>query len=222
MSSTTSIPNVARKSRRRLAIWLGFAALGVSMGAVWATGFASIGGTTGTNPGATALPATGPASQPVSPLAGLATANATPWTVDWAGLQGSTTNQWFYQVDLSDTTKTPATNNYNIAMLLTNGSAVAGSDWSTLQMKVTLYDKGTSGTCANADFDGSHSYTSKLMTFDSQDAGAYWNSLPGGEVYCVGILTSNGQDTTGTFLRRSDSATTPVYPSFVATVDRTS
>src|SRR4051812_22450153 len=88
---------VARRSRRRLAIWLGFAALGVSMGAVWATGFASItgSGTPGTSPPVTA---SNPAAH-VSDLAGLVN-NDNNLAITWAGRWGTVAATNFFTVDL--------------------------------------------------------------------------------------------------------------------------
>jgi hypothetical protein len=211
---STSTP--ARRSRRRLAIWLSFAALGVSMGAVWASGFASLGGTAGSDSGSSIVANTGPA-QPTSPLSSVASANGAGWTVGWAGLQGSTAQQWFFKVDLTGKAGT-----YNVAALLSNGAAVSSSNWSTLQLKMENIDTGTSAAydCSSATFDGTN--LPRVVTFDTQDAGAYWNGLAGGHVYCIGLAASNGMDTTGTFLRRADTTTIPTNPNFVATVNRAS
>ena len=54
--------------------------------------------------------------------------------------------------------------------------------------------------------------------------GVYWNNLPGGTTYCVGIAAAPNpaSDPSGTFLRRDSDTTGPsAYPSFIATVDRT-
>ena len=45
------------------------------------------------------------------------------------------------------------------------------------------------GTCDAADFDGTQN--AKVLNVDDQDAGVYWNSLVGDEVYCLGIFTSD-------------------------------
>jgi hypothetical protein len=98
---------------------------------------------------------------------------------------------------------------------------VSGSNWSTLQLKLEEIDTGTDNTvnCSTAAFDGTNN--PKTVVFDTQDAGAYWNGLAGGHVYCIGLAALNpAQDTTGTFLRRADTTTIPVNPSFVATVNR--
>jgi hypothetical protein len=211
-------PNtVVRRSRRRLAVWLAFAALGVSMGAVWATGYANITGNAGSDSGSPIVATTGP-TQPTSNLNTTASANGAGWTVAWNGLQGSTTKQWFFKVDLTG----HPTGTYNVAALLSNGAAVSASNWSTLQLQMENFDSGTDNTfdCSTATFDGTQS--PKTVTFDTQDAGAYWNGLAGGHVYCIGIAASAGMDTTGTFLRRADTSTIPVNPSFVATVNRAS
>jgi hypothetical protein len=203
-----------RRSRRRLVIWLTFAFVGILMGAVWATGFATIGGTK--DPGSTGSPAlrsAGGAPQS-SALAGTATPGSN-LTVTWAGRWGSTAATSFYTVNLNSL---PAVNNYNVAMLLTGGFDPTAAGWESMQLKVELKDVTSSGDCSDPSvFDGSNAH---VMYLDNQDAGVYWPALAGGTTYCIGIEASNGQDTTGTFLRSATDTVPTVYPSFVATVDR--
>jgi hypothetical protein len=212
-----------RRSRRRLAIWLGFAVLGISMGAVWATGFATFSGG-GNTPGP---PADSPVVTPGSPLnavnpplTGLVTAGA-PWTVAWTGDWGSTPKAWFFEIDLSGQ---PVTANYNIAMLLTNGHDMSGAQhpWQELQLKTVLQSTVDPTKCDAADFTGGDS-NAHLFSFASEDAGVYWNSVAGGKVWCIGIEAAtppyNGS---GTFLRSTDGTPPDVYPTFVATVNRVS
>jgi hypothetical protein len=205
-----------RRSRRRLAIWLAFAALGVSMGAVWATGFATIGGANGTNAASPPLSSSDPAAH-TSDLAGTATAGS-DLTVDWVGRWGSTAATRFFTVDLDSKS---SANNYNLAMLLTND--ISNQGWTTLQLKVENADVGSGGTCNATVFDGTNA--PKLMVLDTRDAGVYWNNLPGGTTYCIGIAAAANpaSDTNGTFLRRdSDTSGPNLYPTFAMTVDRTS
>jgi hypothetical protein len=209
--STTRTP--ARKSRRRLAIWLGFAVVGIATGAVWATGFASVGGATGTNGASPMLAPSAPGAH--SPdLQGTVTAGSA-LTVDWAGRWGSTASTNFFTVDLSSEANTRT---YNVAFLLSND--ISGDGWSSLQLELEAVAVAT-GPCDPADFDGTNQ--PRVMAFDSQDAGVYWNGLAGGSVYCIGLNASDGHDTNGTFLRRaSDSSGPAEYPTFIATVDRAS
>lgn len=205
-------PPAARRRRRRLVAWLTFGVLGIAMGAVWATGFASIGGATGTH---TASPIVAPTS-PVthSPdLAGLVTAGS-PLTVDWQDRWGSVAATNFFTVDLSGQ---PVGQTYNIAFLLTNTTTPTG--WASLQLKLENRDIAT-GPCVASDFDGTN--RPKVMAFDHNDAGVYWNGLPGNAVYCIGVAIADGQDMTGTFLRAAQDAAPSVYPAFIATVDRAS
>ena len=203
-----------RRNSGRLAVWLTFAVVGVAMGAVWATGFASIGGANGTNAASPPLTSSDPGAH-TSDLAGTATAGD-PLTVNWEGRWGDTAATRFFTVDLD--TKS-AVNNYNLAFLLTNDISSAG--WTTLQLEVENADVGANGTCDATVFDGTND--PKLVVFDSQDAGAYWNNLPGGTTYCVGIAAAANpaSDITGTFLRRDSDTTGPsVFPTFAMTVDR--
>src|SRR4051794_29461283 len=198
--STSTADATRRRRRRRVAIWLTFAALGISMGAVWATGFASVGGANGTNSPSPSLSSSDPAAH-TSDLAGTITAGS-DLTVDWNGRWGGTVATRFFTVDLDSKS---ASNNYNLAMLLTND--ISNQGWTTVQLKVENADVGTGGTCNATVFDGTND--PKVMVMDSRDAGAYWNNLPGGTTYCVGIAAapSPASDTNGTFLRRdSDTA----------------
>jgi hypothetical protein len=211
MSSTHTKPR-----RRGLAAWLAFGAVGLATGAVWATGFASVGGATGTNGSSPIVAPSAPASH-APDLGGVVTAGS-PFTVNWSGRWGAVANTNFFTVDLSGK---PNTQTFNVAFLLTNTTDISGNGWSSLQLKLEEVDAGTSGPCDASAFDGTQN--PKVMAFDSQDAGVYWNGLPGGEVYCLGIAAADGQDTTGTFIRRADDSVAPtVYPRFLATVDRAS
>ncbi len=212
MSSSNQTTPRVRRNRRRLAIWLSFAAVGIATGAVWATGFASIGGATGTDGGSPILTPSAPADQPPD-LAGSITAGSA-LTVNWDGLWGSTADTNFFTVDLS---AKPNTETYNIAFLLTNDISSAG--WSSLQLEVEAVDI-AAGPCDPSDFDGTN--RPELMAFEDQDAGVYWNGLAGGSVYCIGLNASDGQDSAGTFLRRAAESGPTTYPTFVATVDRAS
>jgi hypothetical protein len=212
------MPNTASSSkpRRRLAAWLAFGAAGLACGAVWATGFASIGGANGTNSTSPIIAPSAPAAHQAA-LHGVVT-QGSDLTVDWNGRWGSVgadTN--FFTVDL---TGEDAANKYNIAFLLTNTTDISGKGWSSLQLKVEQVDAGA-GPCDATAFDGSKA--PKVMAFDAQDAGVYWNDLAGGDVYCIGVAAADGHDDQGTFLRRdSDTVAPTVYPRFLATVDRAS
>jgi hypothetical protein len=213
MSGTTGT-TPKRRTTRRLAAWLTFAVVGVAMGAVWASGFASIGGANGTNAASPPLTASDPGAH-TSDLAGTATPGD-PFTVNWVGRWGDTAATRFFTVDLDAKS---ASNDYNLAFLLTND--ISNSGWTTLQLELENADVGTGGTCDATVFDGTND--PKLMVFDSRDAGVYWNNLPGGTTYCVGIAAAANpaSDSTGTFLRRDSDTTGPsAYPAFTMTVDR--
>ena|SRR5215212_6507695 len=212
MNSNTQRTPV-RKTRRRLGIWLGFAAVGIATGAVWATGFASVGGATGANGSSPIVAPSAPGAH-APDLQGTVTAGS-PLTVDWAGRWGSTANTNFFTVDLTGQANTRS---FNLAMLLTND--ISGDGWSSLQLQVEAVDI-ASGACDPAAFDGTN--RPRVMAFDAQDAGVYWNGLAGGSKYCIGLAASDGNDTAGTFLRRaSDSSGPAEYPTFITTVDRAS
>ena len=207
--------STGERNRRRIAAWLAFAALGVGMGAVWATGFASIGGANGTGANSTGalITPSNPGAQAAA-LAGTVTAGD-PFTVNWTGRWGSVVDTNFFTVDLS---AKPGTQTFNVATLLTNDLSAAG--WTSLQLKFEAADRLT-GACAAGDFDGTK--RPRVVSLDARDKGAYWNGLVGGNIYCIGINAADGTDETGTFLRRADETTGPsTFPDFVTTVDRAS
>ena len=204
-----------RRSRRRLIAWLTFALVGILMGAIWATGFASIGGSTNNTAASPAVTA-GASAAHSSALAGKVTALPGGLSVDWTGRWGSIpSDEKFFKVDLTGMTG----QTFNIAMLLSNDISTGG--WETLQLNVENVQL-ASGTadCSSAVFDGTQQ--NKVMVFDSLDAGVYWNGLAGDKVYCLGVHTSNGQDTSGTFLRSATDSAPTTYPTFITTVDRAS
>lgn len=229
ISATTT-----RRSRRRLALWLAFGAIGISMGAMWATGFATFSGG-GASGAAAASPIVVPGSptEYTNPLATDVTANTNPWALTWTGDWGATPATELFDVDL---TGQPSSQTYNIAMLLTNGDALTtdsgnGDGWQTLQLNVDLTELST-GTCATNDYT---SGVKRLFVFDSDDSAVYWNAsdsdkasmndLKGGAEYCVGVAAATGPytDANDTFLRAESSATPPnTYPNFVLTVNRVS
>lgn len=196
------------------------------MGAVWATGFA-------TTPAATQGSTTaGPTASSgwhsitgatASPLAGTASANATPWSVSWNGYWGSTANYSFFTVDLSAAQYSGHT--YNVGMVL--DSFTGQAKWSSLSLKAQLVPLGAAANCSAVTFDGTTGAVQ--LNLDRADAAAYWTSVAGGaaaDKYCIGIQAMNpGNDSSGTFLRSASDTVWPGtgdYPSFVATVDQAS
>ena len=189
------------------------------MGAVWATGFASVSsqsgaGSTGSSPLAHSAGVNSSAS-----LNNKVTGRATPFDVTWNGLWGTTVDTNFFQVDL-----TGLSGNYNVAMLLTNGADMANAGWTSLQLKLG-YVAPAGASCADSDFAGTLT-DPHVMTFDTADTGVYWNNLPGGSIYCIGMKGWTPPSTDGytldpndTFIRRSDTSGPTHYPEFVATVD---
>jgi hypothetical protein len=215
IDSSTQRATPRARPRRRLAAWLAFGAVGLATGAVWATGFATTGGAVGTHVGSPAVTKTNPTAN-TSSLASVATAGSN-LTFNWTGRWGAIADSNLVTVDLSGES---ASNTYNVALLLTNTTALTG--WASLQLKVEeVTASGSSGTtCVAADYDGTND--PKLMNFDDVDAGVYYNGLAGGAVYCLGVNASNGSDPTGTFLRSATDSAPSVFPTFITTVDRAS
>jgi hypothetical protein len=216
MSSIDSPSHTASprsRSRRRLAAWLAFGAAGLATGAVWATGFGTIGGQTGTDVASPIIVPSTPANHPAN-LASVVTLG-TPLDYNWQGRWSAIADTHLFTIDLTGKTGT-----YNVGFLLTNGATLSSKGWTSLQLKVEQ-TPATAGACAAGAFDGTKN--PKVMAFDSEDAGVYWNALPGNDIYCIGVHATDGHDTTGTFLRRnSDTVAPTVYPTFVTTVDKAS
>jgi hypothetical protein len=207
--------NSAPRSRRRLAAWLAFGAVGLATGAVWASGFASVSGANGTAAGSPALTKTAPATA-TSALSGT-TAAVTPLAFAWEGRWGSiAADTVMFKVDLSGSDYAGKT--YNIALLLTNTSVLTG--WASMQLEVERVDEAAAGSCTAADLDGTNH--AEVLNFDDEDAGVYWNGVAGDAVYCVGLASSPGDDTGGTFLRAAQDTPPSAFPTFVTTVDRAS
>jgi hypothetical protein len=213
MSSTDPF-NSASRSRKRLAAWLAFGAVGLATGAVWASGFGSSTGTDGVVAISPAIVKSDP-DVAASPLNGTVTP-AAPLPIDWDGRWGSiAADSPMATVDLSNAKFAGKT--YNIALLLANTSDLTG--WSSLQLKVEQKVVATTGDCTTPTFSGANS--AKILNFDDQDAGVYWNTLAGGVIYCIGVDTAHGDDAAGTFLRGADDLDPPDgYPTFITTVDR--
>jgi len=213
IDSSKHTASTASRSRRRLAAWLAFGIIGLALGAVWASGFI---GFTAAN-GATAESPAMTKGTPVdatTDLASVAT-KVNDLTFDWSGRWGSIpADKILVKVDLSGSQFAGKT--YNVALLLTNTSDL--TDYATLQLNFENAYKTSGGACAAADYDGTQH--NKVMNIDNEDAGVYWNGLPGDAVYCLGIAQAPGDDIAGTFIRSAQDAFPGAWPSFVTTVDR--
>ena len=112
MSSTDPF-NSAPRSRRRLAAWLAFGAVGLATGAVWASGFGSATAANGATVVSPALAKTPPVAA-TNALAGTVTKVSDltfDWQGRWATIAADTT---MFKVDLS---ALPGGNTYNLALL---------------------------------------------------------------------------------------------------------
>jgi hypothetical protein len=213
--AVSSIPSsTTRKiSRGRLAAWLAFGAAGLATGAVWASGFASGSGANGATAISPALTKTAP-STATSALSGTTTA-VTALSFDWQGRWGSiAADTVMFKVDLSGSDYAGKT--YNIATLLANTSDMSG--WASMQLKIERVDVAASGACVASAFDGTKN--PKILNFDDEDAGVYWNGLAGDAVYCLGVNVAAGDDVAGTFLRAAQDTPPTAFPTFITTVDR--
>jgi len=211
--STFDSPNPRSRPRRRLAAWLAFGAVGLATGAVWATGFTSFTGTQGTAVESPAMTKGTPADQ-ANDLNGKAT-KVNDITFDFDGRWGKiAANTSLVKVDLSTLA---AGKHFNIALLLANTSDL--TDWASMQLKIeNVYEATGTASCDASHFTGSAH--AKVLNFDNEDAGVYWNALPGDAVYCIGVSAATGDDVAGTFLRAATDTAPTHFPSFITTVDR--
>jgi hypothetical protein len=210
-----SSPSPSKRSRRRLAAWAAFGAVGLATGAVWASGFAQ---STAANNSAVISPALtkGAPAVVTSPLASTVTAGP-DLPIDWQGRWGSVaTDATLFTVDLTGAQFTGKT--YNVALLLANTSDL--TEWASLQLEVERVDVAAAGNCAAADYDGTKNPL--LLDADDEDSGVYYNALPGNAVYCIGVSSTPGDDIAGTFLRSAQDAAPSDWPKFITTVDRAS
>jgi hypothetical protein len=210
--SSNNSSHTAGRSRRRLAAWLAFGAVGLATGAVWATGFTSM--LTTTSAASVAAPLTKAAPDVATSTLDGVVANDTVLNFAWAGRWGSVVSTNLFTVDLGDE---PVGNHYNLALLLANTPALTG--WASLQLEFEKVALADGGVCSAGDFDGTKD--PKLMNFDNVDAGVYWN-VTGDAVYCLGVFASDGNDVAATFLRSATDTAPSVLPEFITTVDRAS
>jgi hypothetical protein len=194
---------------------MAFGAVGLATGAVWATGFIGFTAANGATAESPAM-AKGTPADATSALASVAT-KVNDVTFDWSGRWGSIpADKVLVKVDLSGAQFAGKT--YNVAVLLTNTSDL--TEYASLQLNLENSYKASGGACAAADYDTT--VHNKVMNIDDEDAGVYWNALPGDAVYCIGIAQAPGDDLAGTFIRSAQDAFPTAWPAFVTTVDRAS
>src|ERR1700754_4183403 len=148
IDSPTPLPR--SRSRRRLAAWAAFGAAGLAAGAVWASGFGTIGGAKGNETVSPIVVPSAPTPHPADLLT--AVTAGTTLSYDWTGRWGSVADTNLFTVDLTGKAGT-----YNIGFLLSNGDAMsAGSGWSTIQLKLEAVQAygGGGTTCDASDFVG--------------------------------------------------------------------
>lgn len=212
-----------QRTRRRLLALGSFLLLGLALGNVWATGFAVVGGTTGTAYDAAPYYFDPGNKQDRSGLNGLLTSGG-DLTFNWEGSWGYVDSLAMYTADLD--TLSPS-DNYFIGVYLTN----TPSGFSDLQLQLRIKDDGNDGTCTATDIkDVADTDDYRVFTFDAADSQVTFSGmngastgLPGGTTYCVGVdnYTGSGQDPAGTFIRRSRTGPTftGIEPTFVAAVN---
>jgi hypothetical protein len=228
--------------RRRSVFWALFGAVGIIMGAAYATGFASSSGTSNdTNAGEATQLFGAPAAPNPSQYANMISAT-TPLALDFDGNYGTiAADTVLFTVDLThaDPYNNALAGTYYTDVVLTNWSALGltgGSPaWDTLDLKFLAVecDAGFSAwTPAGAD---GPTQASVQMHVDRVDAHVTFSGMAHGHKYCIGLApasatteaavlqAASGGVVDGTVLFRPNAAptaTVPAAPQFAATVNR--
>lgn len=215
------------RARRRLAFWGAFLLVGLLLGTVYATGFAEVGGESGSLNEAASFgnePAGGEEAPELANL--ISVPGGENLTYDWYGHWGRVESKVMYELNLTSFTAADAF--YSEVML-----ANEPSGFSALQLQIRVA-KASGGSCAVSDLEGTAASNYRVMTFDSADAqvtfagmGGATTGLPGGARYCIGVVDyagppPSGRDTEGTFIRKAGwgGGFSGAYPRFVASLNR--
>lgn len=221
-----------QRGRRRLAAWGAFLLLGLLLGAVYATGFATTGGS---GSAAEATPLTGKPgdNEDSAELQSLITSTGSlSWS--WVGRWGSVATKAMYELDLSGKL---ASENFYAEVVLSN----TPTKFSDLQLQLRIAEPAAGKTCTEAEsitkLEEAGAEDRRVMIFDTADAqvtfsgmGGATTGLPGGAEYCIGIVNypaeggslAAGKDESGTFIRKSEAGATfsGVLPAFIGTLNR--
>ncbi|MGI8631664.1 MAG: hypothetical protein ACR2NA_03850 [Solirubrobacterales bacterium] len=189
--------------------------MGVALGAIWATGFASVTGSGANEASSEDLSFASPPASSASSSGSSAAASAEDaFEVEWKGRDGKiAADQKFFHIDLDGET---AADEFFVEVAQSNDTSDTG--WTVLQLKVELVAT-TAANCSAVDLSGTG--TTRVLNMDTQGAFVSFSSLAGGTNYCVGIESIGlANNTNGTFLKREDKAsgTPSVYPAFQAIV----
>ena len=213
-----------RRTRRRLLALGSFLLLGLALGNVWATGFAVVGGATGTADPAAPYYFDPGNKQDRSGLNGLLTSGG-DLTWNWQGQWGSVSSKAMYTADLNTLS---AGGKYYVGVYLTN----VPTGFSDLQLQLRIADVGPGGACSGTVMDAvTETKDFRIFTFDAVDAQVTFSGmagavtgLPGASTYCVGIAnySGSGQDPAGTYIRKSSSGPSfsGIHPTFVAALNQ--
>lgn len=206
--------------------------LGLALGAVYATGFASTGGTDGAELEAAPNSNTPAENQDASELANKITEVEEDLTYNWGGRWGTIEDAVMYEIDLSSF---GAGEKFFSEVLLVN--TPAGFSDLQLQLRIAKIDKeaecGTAALESGLAGGGNVTSNKRVMIFDTDDAQVTFSGMEGSEEagllgqarYCVGIVnySGSGKDESGTFVRKSkpgNDVTGIVHPEFVGTLNR--
>ena len=203
-------------------MWGSFLALGLMLGGVYASGFATTGGAIGTANGAgQAFGNPGANEDPAQLAENVSSAGQLRW--NWHGSWGSLDSQVMYKIDLDSL---PASSDYFSSVMLTERP----TGFADLQLQLRLAEVDAGGSCTPAALNGAGAGDSRVMQFGSADAQVTFsgrnganNGLPGGTTYCVGVADypGAGSDPGGTFIRKAGAGAgfSGSYPQFVAALE---
>jgi hypothetical protein len=215
-----------RRARRRFAAWGAFLLLGLLLGAIYATGFATTGGG-GSGVVPTAVTGEAGENEDEAELKGLLTSSGS-LTWSWLGRWGSVATKAMYEIDLSGK---EAGEKFFAEVVLNN----TPTKFSDLQLQFRIAKPAVGKTCTEAEslalLAAAGAEDRRVMVFDAVDAQVTFSGmegattgLPGASDYCIGIVdySGAGKDTGGTFIRKSEPGATFTgeYPTFIGTLNR--
>jgi hypothetical protein len=221
-----------QRTRRRLGAWGAFLLLGLLIGAVYATGFATIGAGTPSESTPESLAGEPQATQAEnSALKNSINPVTTELTYSWLGRWGSIETAVMYELDLEGTDPvdeeefTASDKFYSEVVLLNEPTGFSDLQ---LQLRIAKLAEPSSESCALngeaalksavAPNGGGVVANQRVMHFDTSDAQVLFKGindssgaatgLPGAAEYCVGLVNYTGppeagKDELGTFIRKN-------------------
>lgn len=216
-----------RRQRRRRATWIGFLLLGLMTSTVWALGFASAEAEIGTEASAPVVVGTAGGTTAGTYTAGISSPQNI--TIDFNGTWGVLNSDFsVYDVNLTDPSSTPTDGTYFFTIVLDQvpqNFVAVQLEWVLFGVNAIPGAGEVAGCDATTDLTGAGApLSSQVMAIQDEDASAVFTGLGGGSEFCVGVrqMTPRADDPAGTFIRRQSGSVTPIPPTFIGVLNRSS